>query len=254
MGRLDGRVALVTGGSGGIGRAAVLELAREGADIAVQYHRGKAAAQGVVEEVRGLGRKAIAVPTDVSDARACRELAAEAVASLGRLDVVACFAGHPFRDDEWYRDFEQLTRADLERPLDVDLLGSVFVAQATLPSMVKNGRGSLILIGSTPAITGDRVGISNLIAKAGILGLTRALALVYGPKGVRVNALALGSIASGPMEALAEPEKRVLAEEPALKRWGTVEEVARVVAFLASDDSSYITGQTIVVDGGYALR
>ena len=120
--------------------------------------------------------------------------------------------------------------------------------------MVKAGRGSLILIGSTPAITGDKVGISYLIAKAGILGLTRALALAYGPKGIRVNALALGSISTGPMEAVSGEERRALAEEPALKRWGTPEEVARVVAFLGSQDASYITGQTIVVDGGYALR
>ena len=254
VGRLDGRVGLVTGGSGGIGRASALELAREGADVAVQYSRGKEAADAVVKSVRALGRKAIAVQADVTDQRACRGLVAETLNSLGRLDTVACFAGHPFRKEEWYKDFEQLSRAEIQRPLDVDLLGSVFVAQATLPSMAKQRRGSLILVGSTPAITGDRVGISYLIAKAGILGLTRALALVYGPNGVRVNALALGSIASGPMDALADEEKRALAEEPALKRWGTVEEVARVVAFLASDDSSYITGQTIIVDGGYALH
>src|SRR5207253_7953218 len=84
--------------------------------------------------------------------------------------------------------------------------------------------------------------------------LTRALALAYGPKGVRVNALALGSITTDPMEAVSAEERRTLADEPALKRWGSPEEVARVVSFLASDDASYITGQTIVVDGGYALR
>ncbi|HYS71057.1 MAG TPA: SDR family oxidoreductase, partial [Thermoplasmata archaeon] len=105
-----------------------------------------------------------------------------------------------------------------------------------------------------PAITGDKVGIPYLIAKAGILALGRALAQAYGPKGVRVNSLALGSIATGPMESVSPDERRKLAEEPALKRWGTPEEVARVVAFLASDDSSYITGQTLVVDGGYAMR
>jgi len=254
VGRLSGRVALVTGGSGGIGRAAGLELAREGADVAVQFNRGKAAADAAVERVRGMGRKAVAIQADVADPKACRALAAETVSSLGRLDIAACFAGHPFREEEWYKDFTELTAAELERPLDVDLLGSAFVAQAILPTMLKQGRGSLILIGSTPAITGDRVGISYLVAKAGILGLTRALAMAYGPKGVRVNAVALGSIETGPMEALQGEDKRVLAEEPALKRWGTPEEVARVVSFLASDDSSYITGQTIVVDGGYALR
>jgi 3-oxoacyl-[acyl-carrier protein] reductase len=232
----------------------VLALAREGADVTVQYNRGKSEAEAVVQEVRRLGQKGIAIQADVTDGRACRGLVEQTVSQLGRLDVAACFAGYSFRTEEWFKDFEQLTRAELERPLNVDLLGSVFVAQASLPLMVKQGRGSLILVGSTPAITGDRVGISYLIAKAGILGLTRALAILYGPKGIRVNALALGSIGTGPMGALSKEEQRSLADETALKRWGTPEEVARVVAFLASDDSAYITGQTVVVDGGYALR
>src|SRR5213078_2897907 len=123
-----------------------------------------------------------------------------------------------------------------------------------LPPIARAGGGSVILIGSTRAITGARVGITYEIAKAGILSLPRALALAYGPKGVRVNALALGSITTDPMDAVSTDERRTLAEEPALKRWGSPEEVARVVSFLASDDASYITGQTIVVDGGYALR
>lgn len=254
VGRLDGRVALVTGGSGGIGRVAALELAREGADVAVQYNRGKETALAVVEKVQDLGRKAVAIQADVTDHRKCRGLASETLASLGRIDVAVCLAGYPFRIGEWNKAFTDLTPAEVRGPLDSDLLGSVFVAQAVLPTMVKAGRGSLILIGSTPAITGDRVGISYLIAKAGILGLTRALALAYGAKGIRVNALALGSVSTTPMDALSGEEKRVLAEEPALKRWGTPEEVARVVSFLASDDASYITGQAIVVDGGYALR
>src|SRR5439155_251266 len=135
--------------------------------------------------------------------------------------------------------------------------GRAWIWRAKAPTwrwIAAAGRGSVILIGSTPAITGDRVGITYQIAKAGILRLTRALALAYGPKGVRVNALALGSITTDPMDAVSTDERRTLAEEPALKRWGAPEEVARVVSFLASDDASYITGQTIVVDGGYALR
>ena len=250
MGRLDGRVALVTGGSGGIGKASVLELATEGADVAVQFNRGREAAQAVVEKVQGLGRKAVALQADVTDPRSCRTLAAQTIGSLGRIDVAACFAGHPFRETEWNKDFTELTPAEMRQPLEIDLLGSAYVAQAVLPSMVKARRGSLILIGSTPAITGDRIGISYLVAKAGILGLTRALALRYGPTGIRVNALALGSISTGPMQALSTDETRALAEEPALKRWGRPEEVARVVAFLASDRGSSITGSEYVIDGG----
>jgi 3-oxoacyl-[acyl-carrier protein] reductase len=252
--RLDGRVAIISGGSGGIGRAAALELAREGANIAVQYGRGKEAADHVVEKAQAFGRKAMSIQADVTDPRSCRELASKTLTAFGRIDVAACFAGHPFRVEEWSKEFTDLTPAEFRRPLDVDLLGSAGIARAVVPAMAKAGRGSIIFIGSTPAITGDRVGISYQIAKAGILALTRALALAYGPKGVRVNALALGSITTEPMEAVSARERQTLAEEPALKRWGSPEEVARVVSFLASDDSSYITGQTIVVDGGYALR
>lgn len=254
MGRLEGKVVLITGGSGGIGRVTAVELAREGADVSVQYLRGKAGAEETAERARGLGRKAAALEGDVSDPVSCRRLVNSTVQVLGRVDVLVCMAGHPFRREEWFKEFTELGPEEIRKPLDVDLLGSVYMAQAAIPEMVKQGQGSVILIGSTPALTGDVVGIPYLVAKAGLLALTRALSQVYGPKGVRVNALALGSIASEAMDALSQEEKEMLAAEPALKRWGKPEEVARTIAFLASDDSSYVTGQTIVVDGGYALR
>jgi 3-oxoacyl-[acyl-carrier protein] reductase len=255
VGRLDGRIALVTGGSGGIGRAAVLALANEGADVALQFNHGKDAAEATAAEVEKHGRRAIAFQADVSDANACKRFVKATIRSLGRIDIVACFAGHPFRGEEWYKPFEELTPDEIQRPIAIDLLGSAYIAQAAAPSMGKQGRGSIILVGSTPALTGDTVGIAYLIAKGGILALARALARVYGPKGVRVNALALGSIATEATNRATRPaDREALAQEPALRRWGTPEEVARVVVFLASDDASYITGQTIVVDGGFALR
>ena len=255
MGRLDGRIALVTGGSGGIGRAAVMALAEEGADVALQFNRGKESADSAAAQVRKLGRRGLAVQTDVSDASACRRLVDATIRSLGRVDIVACFAGHPFRREEWYQPFPELTPDEIQRPIAIDLLGSVYIAQAAAPSMEKQGHGSIILVGSTPALTGDTVGIPYLVAKGGILALARALAQVYGPSGVRVNALALGSIATeATNRGTKQADREALAHEPALRRWGTPEEVARVVVFLASDDASYVTGQTIVVDGGYALR
>src|SRR5256886_4104360 len=255
VGRLDGRVALVTGGSGGIGRAAVLELAREGAGVGVQYNRGKEAADSAVVAVRTLGRRSVAVQADVADARSAERVVAEVVRTFGRLDVVACFAGYPIRTEEWYKDYAALTPDEVRGPIDIDLLGSIFVTQAALSAMVRARRGSIILVGSAPALTGDTVGIPYLVAKGGVLALARALAQVYGPHGVRVNALALGSIATEATQRATKPaDREALAQEPALRRWGTPEEVARVVVFLASDDASYITGQTIVVDGGYALR
>ncbi len=254
MGRLEGKVALITGGSGGIGRATAVELAREGADVVIQYRAGKARAEEVARAIGALGRKTLLVSADVSDASSCATMVAETLRTFPVIDILVGMAGHPFRREAWFKDFTLLSPEDIRGPMDVDLLGSLFAAQAVLPGMVTAGRGAIIFIGSTPALTGDVVGIPFLVAKAGLLALTRALSLRYGPQGIRVNALALGSIDSEAMGILGPEERKALAEEPALKRWGRPEEVGRTVAFLASDDASYITGQTLVVDGGYALR
>lgn len=254
VGRLDGRVALIAGGSGGIGAATAVELARDGADIALQFLRSREGAERGASRARELGRRSVVLQADLTDPESCRHLVSETVAALGRLDILVCTAGYPFDPDLWHREFTALTPEELRTPFEVDFLGSACLAQGALSVMVAQGRGNVVFIGSTPAITGDVVGIPYLVAKAGLLALVKALAQAYGPQGVRVNALALGSIATEAMEALPKEEREALAQEPALKRWGRPEEVGRTIAFLVSDDASYVTGQTIVVDGGYALR
>lgn len=254
MGALDGRVAIVTGGSGGIGRATALEFAKAGGRVVVQYGRGRAAAEGVLRTIRESGGEGLALAADVRKPADCQALVGGTMDAFGRLDVLACLAGYPFDHGLWTREVLALTEDDFRGPHEVDFLGSLHMAQAAFPAMVKGGGGSIILIGSTPALTGDVVGVPYLVAKGAVLALTRALAQAYAPQGVRVNALALGSIATEAMGVLSEEEKQALAEEPALKRWGRPEEVARAAVFLASDDASYVTGSTLVVDGGYALR
>jgi len=252
--RLAGTAALVVGGSGGIGAATCRALAAEGAAVGVHYGRSRDAALAVVRDIEAHGGRAVALAADVAVKAEAGRLVAEAVRALGRLDALVVCAGHPFRPEEWFAPYEELPEAAFRRAIDVDLLGAVFVTQAATPHFKAARAGRIVLVGSTPALTGDVSGVTYLVAKAGVLALTRALAQYLGRYGVHVNALALGSIATRPMAALPPEEAKRLAEEAALRRVGTAEEIARKVVFLCSPDSDFLTGQTLVVDGGYAMR
>lgn len=231
-----------------------MELAREGADVAVHYGRSRSAALEVAREIESLGRHAVALRADVTKRAQAERLVRETVRRLGGLDALVVYAGHPFRAREWYAKFEDLPEPALRAPLEVDLLGTVFVTQAAVPHFKRAKAGKIVLVGSTPAITGDTAGFTYLIAKAGVLALTRALAQYLGPFNVHVNAIAPGTVATAPMDALSPRKRRKLAEEAALKRIGTPQEIARKAVFLCSPDSDYLTGQTLIVDGGYAMR
>ena len=254
--KLKGLVALLTGASGEIGSATAIEFAKEGAiGLALQYNRSRRQADAVIQSARKLGADGAAFRADLTDPIQAKGLVNKTLARFGRLDALICLAGHPFRRNEWFEKFEQLTPEQLNAPLQVDLLGNAYVIQASVPVMRRQRRGKIVLVGSTPALTGDSVGVSYLMAKAGILALTRALAQQLGPDNIYVNALALGAIdTKSTIGHLAAREKDRLAAEASLGRLGTPHEVARKIVFLSSRDSDFVTGQTIVVDGGFAMR
>jgi len=252
--RLEGRVALVTGATGGVGSAVAREFAAEGAAVALQYHRNETSAEALVAELRGRGGRAVAIAADLTRPESCASLIEAVGSALGPPAILACFHGAPFRNETWSRDFEKLTAAEIHEAIDVDLLGTVFIAQAALPAMREARYGRVILTASTPALTGHREGLSYMLAKAGVLALTRSLAVIYGADNIHVNALALGAVDTPAMAPLPPQAAEALAKEAALGRRGTPREIARKAVFLASEDADYMTGQTIVVDGGYAMR
>ncbi len=255
MGHLDGRFALITGASGGMGRATALAFAREGAKaVGLQYLRNREAVEAVVREVKEAGAEAMPLKAEVAERSDAHRRVREFVDRFGRLDALVCYAGHPFRREEWFADFADLPEDAFLGPLRVDLLGSVFTAQAAAEVMRAQRSGAIVFVGSTPAITGDAAGISYFVAKAGVLALTRGLAHALGPDGIHVNAIAPGAVDTEAMAGLSDADREALAKETALRRRGAPEEIAKKAVFLCSDEASFMTGVTLVVDGGYAMR
>ncbi len=204
-------------------------------------------------EIRRIGSEALPLKADVSDRRQAQSLVEEVVSTFGGLDILVCYAGHRFSREEWFSPFEELSEDALMMPLKVDLLGSIYCAQAAMSHLKESENGRIILVSSTPALTGDVVGISYLLAKGALISLTKALARYLGPFNVHVNCLVLGSIATRAMASLTEEERRELEEEAVFGRMGSPEEVARKAVFLASDDADFQTGTTLVIDGGLAM-
>jgi 3-oxoacyl-[acyl-carrier protein] reductase len=243
------RVALVTGSSRGLGRATALELARQGHAVAVHFVRGAEAADAVVAQIRSAGGRAEAFGADVADPEACADLIKRVQESLGGLDVLVNNAGVT-RDTLALR----MKRDDWDAVLDTNLSSAFHLAKAALRGMLRTGWGRVVNVSSVVAIMGN-VGQANYIAaKAGLLGLTKALAAEYAGKGVTVNAVAPGFIESDMTEALGDEVRAAyLARIPA-GRFGQPEEVAAAIAFLASEAAGYVNGQTLTIDGGMVMR
>ena len=242
------RNALVTGSSRGLGRAIALELGRRGYRVAVHYVRGEAPAHEVADAIRQAGGVAEVFGADVADPAACQQLVKDVTQSLGGLEVLVNNAGIT-RDTLALR----MKPDDWQSVLDTNLSGAFHLSKAALRGMLRSEHGRIVNITSIVGIRGN-VGQANYVAaKAGLIGLTKALAREYGARSVTVNAVAPGFIESDMTAALPDELRQAYLKEIPAGRFGRPEDVAAAVAFLASEEAAYINGQTLPVDGGMVM-
>jgi glucose 1-dehydrogenase len=240
MQRLDGKVALVTGSArrGSIGRAIILALAEEGADIAINDFKREQEAEEAAEAIRKLTRKALIVMGDISKVPECRRIVQETVDFFGHLDILVNNAGGGH-----HQPFEEVTEADYDQQLDLHLKGPFFLSQAAVPHMRKQGSGRIINISSEQVYIGYSYLTHYTAAKAGLRTLTKSLALALAPT-ITVNTVCPGPTATEKFKSGPEYTDEVL-NQILLKRWGQPEDVARSVVFLATSDGDAYTGQTL---------
>ena len=245
---LQGKCALVTGGSRGIGRAVCLELARQGARVAVNYAGNAAAAEETVQVCAALGAEAFAIQADVADAAATEAMVKEVLSRFGRLDILVNNAGVT-RDGL----MPMMKEADWDAVLDTNLKGAFHCMKAVYRPMMKQKYGRIVNLSSIVGLRGNAGQANYAASKAGLIGLTKSLAKELAARNVTVNAVAPGFIDTDMTAALPEKAREAMLTTIPMGRLGQAEDVAKAVAFFAGDDSAYVTGQVLCVDGGMAV-
>lgn len=242
------KVALVTGGSRGIGRGIVRRLAKAGCAVAINYKESREAAEALAEELRAAGTRAAAVQADVSSREQVDSMVETVEHLLGPVDILVNNAGIA------QQDLFQDTGEELwHRLFAVNVDGPYHTIQAVLPHMLHEKRGAIVNISSIWGLRGASCEVGYAATKAALIGLTRSLAAELAPSGIRVNAVAPGVIRTDMTEALGEDTLRGLAEDTPMGRVGTPEDIAEAAAFLAGDGAGFVTGQVLTVDGGFIL-
>lgn len=245
---LDGKIALVTGASRGIGRQIALTLAARGAFVVVNYNGSAAKAEEAMKEIETAGGKAEAFQCDVSDFDQCAELMGHIVETYGRLDILVNNAGIT-RD----KLLMKMSEGDFDAVIQTNLKGVFNCVRHISRQMLKQKAGRIINISSVSGILGNAGQANYCAAKAGVIGLTKSAARELASRGITVNAVAPGFITTEMTDVLSDSVKAAAAEQIPMKHFGNTEDVANTVAFLASDEARYITGQVISVDGGMAM-
>ncbi len=245
---LQGRNALVTGGSRGIGRAICLELARQGANVAVNYAGNAQAAEETAAACRELGVQAVTIRADVADAAACESMVKEVISSFGSLHILVNNAGIT-RDNLAL----SISESDFDAVLDTNLKGAFFCCKAAYRPMMRQRYGRIINMSSVVGLRGNAGQANYSASKAGLIGLTKSLAKELAARKVTVNAVAPGFIDTDMTAVLPEAAKETLLKTIPMARLGQPEDVARAVAFFAADETAYVTGQVLCVDGGMAV-
>jgi len=245
---LDGKGIIVTGATRGIGRAIALEAARHGANIAFNFLKSEQRAEELKREIETLGVKAMAFKTDVGDLKAVREMVNAVKSGFGRIDGLVNNAGLT-RD----KLLVMMSEEDWSEVIRTNLTGAFNFARAAAFMMMKAKRGAILNVTSVSGLAGMAGQVNYSAAKAGLIGMTKAMAKELGRLGVRVNALALGFVETDMTAALPAENRAAALNLIPLGRFGTVEDVAPVAAFLLSDAAAYITGAVIQVDGGLAM-
>ncbi len=245
---LAGKSALVTGGSRGIGKAIGLRLATQGADVAFSYKGNEVAARETAREIQALGRRALAIQGDVAEIESADAVVKAALDAFGKLDILVNNAGIT-RDDLIMRMSESAWREVLE----TNLFGAFWMTKAVTRPMLKARGGRIINITSVSGQAGQTGQANYSAAKAGLIGLTKATARELASRGITVNAVAPGFVLTELTQDLPDELKQEITSRTPLGRFGTTEEIANAVAFLASDEAGYITGQVLAVDGGLVM-
>lgn len=245
---LSDKSVLITGASRGIGRAIALEMAKNGAKVAVNYAGNEAKAQEVVEEIRELGGEAIKIQADVSKETEVKAMINQVIDSFGRLDVLVNNAGIT-RDNLLMR----MKESEFDEVINTNLKGVFLSTKVVTRQMMKQRSGRIINIASVVGVSGNAGQANYVAAKSGVIGLTKTAAKELASRNITVNAVAPGFITTDMTDQLSDEQRGQLLDLIPLQRLGTGEDVASVVRFLASNDASYITGQTIQVDGGMVM-